>query len=57
MLYGEPVEAIASHLNGRRDVLIVMSTRGRTAMKAAVLGSVTSGLLHEAGAPIVVQAP
>jgi nucleotide-binding universal stress UspA family protein len=55
VLHGEPVEAISSHLNGRRDVLIVMATRGQTAMKAAVLGSVTSGLLHEGGAPIVVQ--
>lgn len=57
VLHGEPVDAIVSYLSGRRDVLIVMATRGRTAMKAAVLGSVTSGLLHQSGAPIVVQAP
>lgn len=55
VLHGEPVEAISSYLSGRRDVLIVMATRGHTAMKAAVLGSVTRGLLHEGGAPIVVQ--
>lgn len=57
VLHGEPVEAISGYLSGRRDVLIVMATRGHTAMKAAVLGSVTTGLLHEGGAPIVVQVP
>lgn len=57
VLHGDPVESIARFLDDRRDVLIVMATRGRAALQAAVLGSVTSGLLHRAGVPIVMRAP
>ncbi|MEO7124149.1 MAG: universal stress protein [Lacisediminihabitans sp.] len=57
VLYGEPVESITRYLDGRRDVLAVMATREQNAMKAAVLGSVTSGMVHRSGIPIVVQAP
>lgn len=57
VLHGEPVEAIATYLDGRRDVLVVMATRGRSGLQAAVLGSVTSGLLHRAGVPIVMRVP
>jgi nucleotide-binding universal stress UspA family protein len=55
--YGDPVDSIARFLNGRRDVLAVMATRKQNALKAAVLGSVTSGMVHKAGIPIIVQAP
>ena len=57
VLYGHPVSSISDYLQGRRDVLVVMATRERAALQAAVLGSVTSGLLHQAGVPMVVQAP
>lgn len=57
VLYGRPVTRIAEYLRGRRDVLVVMATRELPALQAAVLGSVTSGLLHQAGVPMVVQAP
>lgn len=57
VLHGDPVTAITDYLKGRRDVLVVMATRGQPTLQAAVLGSVTSGLLHQAGVPIIVQAP
>jgi nucleotide-binding universal stress UspA family protein len=57
VLHGDPTVSISNYLEGRRDVLVVMATRGHPALQSAVLGSVTSGLLRQAGAPIVVQAP
>lgn len=57
VLHGDPVTSITTYLEGRDDVLLVMATRGQPTLQAAVLGSVTSGLLHQAGAPIIVQAP
>ncbi|MEO7007274.1 MAG: universal stress protein [Terrimesophilobacter sp.] len=57
VLYGDPAESIARYLDGRRDVVAVMATRTRSALKAAVLGSVTSEMVHKAGIPIIVQAP
>ena len=57
VLHGDPVTSITNYLEGRRDVLVVMATRGQPTLQAAVLGSVTSGLLQHAGVPIIVQAP
>jgi|SRR5690606_3486546 len=57
VLHGEPVDAMARFIGGRRDLLVVMATRGRAGLQAAVLGSVTAGLLREAGVPIVVRMP
>jgi nucleotide-binding universal stress UspA family protein len=57
VLHGDPVTSITNYLDGRRDVLMVMATRGQPTLQAAVLGSVTSGLLQHAGVPIIVQAP
>ncbi len=55
VLHGDPVDAISSFLEGRRDVLVVMATRGRTALQSVVLGSVTRGLVHRSGVPIVIR--
>lgn len=57
VLHGDPVDSIVDFLGGRRDALVVMATRGQPALQAAVLGSVTSGLLQHSGVPIIVQAP
>lgn len=57
VLHGDPVTSITDYLGGRRDALVVMATRGQPALQAAVLGSVTSGLLQHSGVPIIVQAP
>lgn len=57
VLHGDPVTAIAAYVKDRADVMAVMATRGRSPLREAVLGSVTSGLLHRAGIPLIVQAP
>ncbi len=57
VLHGDPVDAISRFIDGRRDSLIVMATRGHAGLQAAVLGSVTAGLLREAGVPILVRMP
>jgi nucleotide-binding universal stress UspA family protein len=57
VLHGDPVDAMSSFLDGRRDVLVVMATHGRTALQSAVLGSVARGLVHRGGVPIVVRMP
>lgn len=57
VLHGEPSDAIARYLDGRRDVLITMVTRGRHALEAAVLGSVTAGCLRKCHVPIVMRLP
>ncbi|UUT34689.1 universal stress protein [Microbacterium elymi] len=57
VLHGDPVDALAGYLKGRRDVLVTMATRTQPALRAAVLGSVTSGLMHRVSAPVIVQAP
>jgi len=56
VLHGDPADALSSYVRGRRDVLVVMATRTQPAMRAAVLGSVTSGLMHAASVPVVVRA-
>lgn len=57
VLHGDPVDAMARFVGDRRDILVVMATRGRSALQAAVLGSVTAGLLREGNVPIVVRVP
>ncbi|HEY0877629.1 MAG TPA: universal stress protein [Zeimonas sp.] len=57
VLHGDPADAMARFIGDRRDILVVMATRGRSALQAAVLGSVTAGLLREGGVPIVVRVP
>ena len=57
VLRGDPADAMARFIDDRRDLLIVMATRGRAGLQAAVLGSVTAGLLCEADVPIVVRMP
>ncbi len=57
VLHGDPVDSMASFIGERRDILVVMATRGRSALQAAVLGSVTAGLLREGHVPIIVRVP
>lgn len=56
VLNGDPVSSISSFVGARRNVLAVMATRGHNAVRTVVLGSVTSGLVHTSGMPIVLQA-
>jgi nucleotide-binding universal stress UspA family protein len=57
VLHGDPVNSISTFVEDRPGVLAVMATRGRGALQSAVLGSVTSGLVHKSGMPIILHAP
>ncbi len=45
--YGHPVEEIVKEAVASKVDLIVMGSHGRSAIKAAVLGSVTFGVIHK----------
>lgn len=57
VLYGDPAEAITGFVSGRPGTMLAMATRGRTALEAALLGSVTSGCLRNAGVPVLMRQP
>lgn len=51
------VDAICDLARETPDAVICMSTRGRSGVGAAVLGSVAEGVLREAGAPVLLVGP
>lgn len=57
VLHGRPVDAIVNFAREDRGTILAMSTRGRTALRSALLGSVTSACLRHAGVPIFMRAP
>lgn len=57
VLHGEPAEAIVRFVGGRNDVILAMTTRGRKALEATLLGSVAAGCLRKAGVPVLVRMP
>lgn len=56
-LHGDPAKAIAEHVAGSGDAILVMATRRKSALQAALLGSVTAACLHRAGVPILMRTP
>lgn len=56
-LHGDPVDAIVERVAGQRETMLAMSTRRKSALEAAFLGSVTAGCLRRAGVPILMRAP
>jgi nucleotide-binding universal stress UspA family protein len=53
----EPAPAIARYVSGRDDTVVVMGTHGRGGLGELVLGSVTRGVVHRAGCPVLVVPP
>jgi nucleotide-binding universal stress UspA family protein len=52
---GHPVEEIAKEARASKANLIVMGSHGRSAIQAAVLGSVTFGVIHnDSKTPVLV---
>ena len=51
---GETVETIVALADSKNADLIVLGSRGRNAVTAALLGSVSQGVLHEAKRPVLV---
>jgi len=54
---GRPGAEIVAHAERIGAQLIVMSTRGRPALSAAILGSVTADVLHESPVPVLTVQP
>jgi nucleotide-binding universal stress UspA family protein len=51
------VAALTRAASERRAALIVAGTRGRGALAAALLGSVSAGLVRGAGRPVALVSP
>lgn len=56
VLHGDPVEAIVAFAEEDQGTILAMSTRGRTALRSAMLGSVTSACLRRTAVPIFIRA-
>jgi nucleotide-binding universal stress UspA family protein len=54
---GTPAATIARAARERNAVAIVMTTSGRGGVARAFLGSVATGLLHHAPAPLLLAGP
>jgi nucleotide-binding universal stress UspA family protein len=57
LIAGSPVDAIQAAADERRPELLVIGSRGRGRLRAAVLGSVSRDLLSQARYPVVVVPP
>lgn len=55
--HGDPVEQLLLAAHERAAPLIVVGSRGRNAVKAALLGSVSAGVVRRADRPVVVAGP
>jgi nucleotide-binding universal stress UspA family protein len=55
--HGDPVEQLSLAADERAAPLIVVGSRGRNALKAALLGSVSAGVVRRADRPVVVAGP
>lgn len=57
VLHGTPADAIVSYLADSRDVMLAMTTHGRSGLSQVVAGSVSHEVLHEACCPVAVLRP
>ncbi|KAI9206085.1 uncharacterized protein BJ171DRAFT_40857 [Polychytrium aggregatum] len=57
ILAGDPREAILSYADEIMPTLIVVGSRGRSAIQSLLLGSVSAHVVHHAKAPVMVVRP
>ncbi|WP_445158610.1 universal stress protein [Halomonas sp. E14] len=57
VLHGDPADAIVSYLADSRNVMLAMTTHGRSGLSQVVAGSVSHEVLHEACCPVAVLRP
>jgi nucleotide-binding universal stress UspA family protein len=55
--HGDPVEQLTRAAQERAASLVLVGSRGRTALTSALLGSVSAGLVRSADRPVVVVGP
>lgn len=55
--FGEPAQALINRADSEQATMIVVGSRGRSALRAALLGSVTLRLCRAAPCPVVVVPP
>ncbi|MBI4689145.1 MAG: universal stress protein [Nitrospirae bacterium] len=51
---GHPVEEILKEAKKSKVDIIIVGSHGRSALKAAVLGSVTTGVMHATNIPVLI---
>lgn len=58
VLHGyDPAEAIVSYLADQSNVMVIMTTHGRSGLSQLAAGSVSHEILHEASCPVAVMRP
>lgn len=57
VLHGDPADAIVGYLEECQNVMLAMTTHGRSGLSQVVAGSVSHEVLHEAPCPVAVWRP
>ncbi|HYD76553.1 universal stress protein [Ramlibacter sp.] len=57
VLHGDPAKAIPEFVRTHPASILAMTTRGRSAVTSALLGSVTAAALRDAGVPVFTRLP
>lgn len=55
VLHGDPERAIADFVRSLPNTMLAMTTRGRSAVQSALLGSVTAASLRDGGVPVFTR--
>jgi nucleotide-binding universal stress UspA family protein len=57
VLHGDPAEALTQFVRSWPHSMLAMTTRGRSALQSALLGSVTAAALRDGGVPVYTRLP
>lgn len=57
VLHGDAADSICDYVSGRGDLILAMSSHGRSGLGLTILGSVTSECVRRSGVPVLVYRP
>lgn len=57
VLHGDPQQAIPQFVRSYPQSMLAMTTRGRSALQSALVGSVTAAALRDSGVPVYTRLP
>ncbi|MDP3536375.1 MAG: universal stress protein [Halomonas sp.] len=57
VLHGDPADSIVSYLADSHNIMLAMTTHGRSGLSQVVAGSVSHEVLHEVSCPVAVLRP